>query len=281
MREYNHAAPVAVLPDVREFALTYDAVAVDEEYTGLPVESAEVLLSSRTTAAWAQNFAIKDKAWIGQYFCPSFPAAALNWKVTRVQVKARYKGAQNGVTAVQLRPALASNLPDSQVLDQALMYENQLISSYRWEEFAFTNASGLTPGAGLCLTLVRQVTDTDLAELQYDGLGSGGMLYTADGGVTWTYYSDRTLLHSIYGTYTTPGPPQTATRQYVTAVHVNLRAGDRSEDCIDTAVRPVNVPEVLSAIWETEFNTNPTTLDMNGDGSGDWAAESGSFDAAG
>jgi prepilin-type N-terminal cleavage/methylation domain-containing protein len=280
MRQYNYGTTVAVLPDVREFALTYDVVEVDEEYTGLPVESAETLLSSRTSATWSQNFAIKDKAWIGQYFCPSFPAAALTWKVTRLQVRARSKGATNGVVAVQLRPALASNLPDTQVLDQALMYENKLISSYRWEEFAFTNASGLTPGAGLCLTLVRQVTDADLAELQYDGLGSGGMLYTADGGATWYYYSDRTLLHSIYGTYTTPGLPQTATRQYVTAVHVKLRAGDRSEDGIDTAVRPVNVPEVLSAIWETEFNTNPTTLDMNGDGSGDWAAESGSFDAS-
>lgn len=278
MRQFNHGTPVAVLPDVREFALAYDATTVDEEYTGLPVESAETLLSSRTSATWSQNFAIRDAAWIGQYFCPSFPAAALTWKVTRAQVKARYKGGQNGVTAVQLRPALASNLPDAQVLDQALMYESKLISSYRWEEFPFSNASGLAPGAGLCLVLVREVTDTDLAELQYDGLGNGGLLYTSDAGTTWIYYSDRTLLYCVYGTYTTPGPPQTATRNYISTVQITLRTGDKSEDRIDTTVRAVNAPEALSAIWETDFDSNPTTLDMNGDGSGDWAPESGSFD---
>jgi hypothetical protein len=277
-RQFDHGTPVTVLPDVREFALVYDGTAVDEVYPGKVVESAETLLSSRTSTMWSQDFAIREKNWPGQYFCPSFSAEALTWKVTRVQVKARYKGAQNGVTAVQLRPALASHLPDTEVLDQVLMYENRLGSSYRWEEFSFSSAAGLPPGTGLCLVLACQVKDTDLAEVQYDRLGTGDMVYTTEAGANWVCYNDRTLLHAIYGTYTTPGAPQTATRNYVTAVQMAVQTGDVSENRIDTAVRTVNAPEALTAIWETEFERNPTTLDMNGDGCADWAPESGSFD---
>ena len=277
-RTFNHGTPVTVLADVHEFALAYDVATVDETYPGPPVESAEISLSSRTSSLFTGNCDLKEKTWVGQYFCPSFPAGTLSWKVTRAQVKARSEGAQKGVTAVQLRPATSSKTPDTLVIDQALMYEKALQSNYRWEEFTFSNATGLAPGTALCLVLVCHTSDADLADVQYDRLGSG-LVHTTDA-ANWSYYDSLALLHDIRGKYMSPGATQTATRRYVTTVRIALQAGGDSQARVDSTARPVNAPEALSAVWESEFNTDPTTLDMNGDGLGDWAPATGVFDPA-
>ena len=97
----------------------------------------------------------------------------------------------------------------------------------------------------------------------------------------WSYYDSLALLHDIRGKYMSPGATQTATRRYVPTVRIALQAGGDSQARVDSTARPVNAPEALSAVWESEFNTDPTTLDMNGDGLGDWAPATGTFDPAG
>ena len=42
----------------------------------------------------------------------------------------------------------------------------------------------------------------------------------------------------------------------------------------------MNRPELLSAYWRTDFDGNPTTLDVTRDGTSDWTMASGTFNVA-
>lgn len=274
MREYNGGAAIAVLENVRDIALSYEIVSVSEEYPGPPVESSEVLLSSYTGAADLKNFSIDQDKWIGQYFEPSLPGDALDWRVTKVEFEAKERGATDGETLVQLRPADPNNLPTDTVLEQYTMYESDLGGSYAWREFNFSNAGGLTPGDGLCLVLQFVTADNHSANIRYDDDWGAGRLDTEDGGGSWDIDSDRAMRHGIYGTYSTPGPPRTATRYYVTSIQLALQVGDESPAYLVTAAQTLNTPELLSAMWETDFKSDPT-LDHNGDGHPDWEVRGG------
>ena len=267
-RQYNGGTVVRVATDVHTFDLTYDIRAVVETYPGVSVESAETLLSSHFGAA-GNSFSIKNSEWIGQYFSPSsLPSGTISWKVTRVQFEAQSRGKRNGELLVQLRPATGGHLPTGTVLEQRLMLESDLIPDYTWQEFSFANVSGLAPGQGLCLVL-EHVRDRAAANVRFDGASGPGYLETGDGGSSWDYYATRAMHYNVYGTSSAPGPPQTATRRYVTGVHMSLQISDNPALRIVTAAPTYNMPEVLSAMWLAEFDADPT-LDHNGDGVGDW-----------
>jgi hypothetical protein len=73
-----------------------------------------------------------------------------------------------------------------------------------------------------------------------------------------------------------PGPDQTATREYVSSVGIGLQVGSDSTSQIETAVYPPNAPEVLSALWEADFEADPTKVDLNADDVPDWRVGDGS-----
>lgn len=278
-RQYNGGSVVDLIEDVHEFDLAYDLKAVTEEYPGPVVESAEAGLSWYTGADDLRDFSIDQKKWIGQYFKPTLPGEAIGWRVTRVMFIAKSRGATDGETLVQLRPADASGLPTDTIFEQHTMYESDLRSYYTWREFAFSNVSGLAPDGGLCLVLQFATADKHSANIQYDDDQGAGRLDTEDAGGSWDYESGKVMRHLIAGTYSTPGPPQTATRQYVTGVHVGLRAGDDPAAAVRTAAQTLNTPELLSGWWEADFDTDPR-LDHNGDGNADWGDAKGTFNPA-
>ncbi len=104
---------------------------------------------------------------------------------------------------------------------------------------------------------------------------------TANSGSSWTLDSSRSLNYRAYGAVSTPGPDQTITRQYVNAVRVTLQAGADATSQVTASARALNTPEVLDGYWEADFSANPTVLDVNADGVGDWVRRDGQpFNAA-
>jgi hypothetical protein len=80
----------------------------------------------------------------------------------------------------------------------------------------------------------------------------------------------------VYGTVGTPGPPQSATRYYVTGVQIALQAGGDSAGRLVTSAQTLNAPELLSGLWKAHFDSDPM-LDHNGDGYDDWVVGVGTF----
>jgi len=251
-RALNGGTAVALLDDVRQCDLAYDLKSLTEQPDPTRNESAEQPLAAHEVAGEARNFAVQNDRWVGQYFDPSLTAGALSWRVTRVLVKARIHGADKGVAGVQLRLPDGSNHPTDIVLEEVPMYEDRLTDGYLWQEFTFSHAGGLPPSRGLCLVVACIRDDADLCDVQYDGEGeegggnAGGLLRTYDGGASWTRDAGACLLFSIHGTVTTTSEPEPVTRTWVRGVRLRLRAGPDASTAVESGVRVLNAPEVLS-----------------------------------
>ncbi len=273
-RQYNAGSAYAVLPAVHQFSLGYDLQSNTETCPGPPVESEEAIVSYWMTAVSRKDYDVTASKWIGQYFTPAslrFPVASLaTWRLTRVLFLAKKDGPTDGQVLVQIRTPNSDGTPTSTVLEERTLYENTLTDSYAWVEFPFDNVTGLGPSDGLCLVLRWGSGGANVSRIRYEDAAGSGRLITSDAGQSWSYSSSKSMYYFAYGKVITPGPVQTVTRQYITGVRISLQAGAESDARLDVGARLVNAPELLTAVWETELSSNPTTLDMNGDGVGDW-----------
>ena len=104
---------------------------------------------------------------------------------------------------------------------------------------------------------------------------------SSDAGATWQYMPMRRTYYRIYGTYTSPGTTYNVTPQLR---HARQRGSASRQQpsirAINASVPLVNTPELLSAYWRTDFDANPTTLDVTRDGTNDWTMASGTFNVA-
>jgi len=281
-RQYNFGTAVTVLADVNQFNLSFAFQTLVESCPGFPVYGSEIPLNSYTGTEDLNEYALKNSEWIGQYFQPPggvFPEDTVYWRVNRVKFEAMVQDTPYQDTYVQLRPPDAAHEPTDTVIEQQVMYEGDLTTSWVWQEFFFSGAHDLWPGAGLCLVLEGTGPSAKIRWENYDASGATGRLRTNNSGNTWEHLTDKCMRYEIYGQAATPGPDQTATRQYVTGVQLTLQSGADADTRIDTAVHLPNAPEVLSAVWELDFNTDPTALNMNADALNDWnLRQSGSID---
>ncbi len=245
-RQYNGGTAVEIVSDVQEFTLSYHVRTRSEQPPPGPIEGAETLLVSHDPASSPLDFPITDKEWIGQYFLPSLPADAVEWKVTRVGFNARVHGGTKGITSVQLRLPTASNLPGDTVLEAVPMYESNLADTYSWQEFPFGSVSGLAPSQGLCLVLALQHKEAHLADIQYDDGGGAGRLTTTNAGSSWSGDGSRSMVYAVYGTVTAPALPDPITREWLRTVGVKLRVGTDPSASVQTAVPVLNAPEVTA-----------------------------------
>ncbi len=277
-RQYNNGAAVTILPSVYQFALGYDTKSVAEQYPGPPVESSEVEFSHHLGLTGLKDVSVDKNHWIGQYLQPRagvLPVGVLSWRLTRVLVRAKRNDTTPNLTQVQIRTANADMTPTTTVLEEQTLDEGSLTDAWQSKEIAFSGVSGLSPGTGVCLVLKYDGAGTS-AKIQYDDDSlDPGLLWTGSAGSPWTYYAAKSMQYYAYGKASIPGPTQSLTRQYVTDVRITLQVGADADARLDTAIRALNAPEALSAVWSLDFNTDPTTLDMNADGVGDWVRRDG------
>jgi hypothetical protein len=276
-RQYNGGAAVAVLADVRQFEVTYQTRSTTEVYPGPNVEGDEVLLSAAIVPVDQKDYTIDSSRWIGQYSAPPSGAVAagyLTWRITRVWFLACRSGPADDQTRVQVCVPNSDGTPSTAVLDEVLLDENALSTSFTWTQVTFSSPVGVPVTQGLCVVL-RPLGSKASAQTRYDNNGGSGLLTTGDGGKNWSKSAGKSLLHTIYGRPAAPGPNQIATRRFLTGVQLVIATGTDAAARLETQVTLPNAPEVLSAVWEAEFDTDPTRLDMNADGQGDWVRRDG------
>jgi len=148
-----------------------------------------------------------------------------------------------GIFAVLLRLELLQPGPD--IMERALMPEANLDDVlYLWQEFPFSNVSGLSPTQGLCLVLAMDTRDRQLADIQYDGSGGSGRCSTSTAGSLWISHSGSSMLYNVYGTVTTVSTPDPVTREWLRSVDIALRVGSDAATRVATATSVLNEPEV-------------------------------------
>ncbi len=179
------------------YSVTFDASVTINEQVG-PLEIVKY------DAGDSANHNVDSSVYSGQYFVPSLPAEAITWSVTSIDVYLMAHGAPNGTLNVKFSHSDAGGLPGT-LIETVSFTEPQLpSSSYAWHPVTFSNATGLAPGTGFCLTL--------------EGSGSGNAAVVPyNTGVTQTNShklkalssswnapeTDFSILYRVYGVYIT------------------------------------------------------------------------------
>jgi len=243
VRQVNGSATnlTTVANNVKEFALVYDRRQVQNSQTYS--ESAEQVLSSYSSVTSLTAWPVTTTNWVGEYFVPTLPANATAWKVSKVQFYARSDGSTTGVSSVQLRTP-SSGLPGT-LVDSVSLSESTLTSSYTQQTISFTKATGLTPGSGLCFSVLFS-SNSPTCDIEYQNTSAipsnCNLISTTASGSPWTSQTSQSLLFNVLGTVTTP---DTASyKYYLTGVRATIRAGSDSNGRVNTSIRVVNEPQV-------------------------------------
>jgi hypothetical protein len=198
-----------------------------------------------------------------------------------------FQGRKSGASSETLRVQVRSSgdpydSPTGDVLGEVTIPEANLTANAGWNTATFTS-----PVRGLVLhrmySLVWRGTTGDsgnAARLLTNDSGSTSVNESSDGGASWTYMPSRQTYYRVYGTYTSPGSSYNVTRNFAARVNVMLQAGDATHSRINASIPLANTPELLSAYWRTDFDSDPTTTDATRDGVADWAMASGTFNTA-
>lgn len=273
----NDSAPQDVIPEIDHFDLSFNIETTDEEFESPAVQSSEQLLDKYTGTTLVSSYKVTTQDWIGQYIPLAefsdqpLPGDTLHWSVTKIRVRARYTNSGgDGVGSVKLTTATGDNKPSSTVLDETEFLESSLSASFTIEEMVFDGDVEIGPNQDVCITIEHKANSSP-AHIQYDEHDDNWRLATNDAGATWTHppYQDA-LRYELYGTYTQPSyTTETISHQRMDSVSIELQIGD-NKTLISTETNLYNRPELTSAHWSAGFNNDPTAIDWNFDGSGDW-----------
>ncbi|MCX5646211.1 MAG: hypothetical protein NTZ17_16245 [Phycisphaerae bacterium] len=245
-RRYNGGTLVDVLTDVREFSLSYALRTTTTEIPQGNNESAETSLASYSATESLDDYKIWSIGSYAEYFFPGLPANAVSWKVTRVVIFAHSYGATDGEARVQLQLPTTAHFPSGAILEEKVLLESTLTTSYLPQEFTFSGVSGLSPSQGLVI-VVKWIANAVACYVngRNTGVTPNNMAKSSDGGVTWSVVSGASLLFSVYGTVTTAGTPQIQSTYYLEGVEVKLRAGSDGQAVVQGGIKLLNRPEVI------------------------------------
>jgi hypothetical protein len=275
-RQYDGGPPVDVLDQVRHLHLTYDVRTVSETIRGTGIEDPqEQLLAAVGDFGGFNEQTVTSSRWVGQYFLPDRARVGLSWRPTRARARFRPGGWLSGSVHLELHNADGGMRPSGTVLaSSSLSYHQLLAYLYVWRDMPISGVQGLAPDQGVCF-VVRHQQGSVGAYVAGDDSSGPGFLRTLDAGGSWQYHASQSLHSELHGHVTMPGPPRSIVRRYLAGVGINLAVGPDDARRLRTTIATLNHPELLTNLWELDFTRNPTTVDLNGDGQGDWAVEGG------
>jgi hypothetical protein len=269
-RQYNGGTVATFIDKVEQFSLAPEIQSITEAYPGAGVEDTfDSLLVNMSSGSGLGDVDVKSNNWPGQYFPMNLPANTMGWRPTRIRFVVR-KNSLSGVTKVQVRPADASFKPTGTVLQELTMDASILPLWYIWVEGSLTLDRKRSTDP-VCLVLKYSSGVIPATVQSNDG---AGMLASSDSGATWTYNGSKALTSQVYGKVTQPGPTQYAVTQYLTAMRMAMKVTGVGRTA-ETIAQVLNQPGLYLGQWEADFSSDPTTLDVNGDGAGDWVVHGG------
>lgn len=271
-RQYNGGTPLVIADHVHQFTLTPDYRSVAETYPAVGTEDAkESLLINNDGISGTADHDVTLTDWVGQYHTLTLPAGAYRWRPTRVEFMAR-KSSSPAVSLAQMRYATANMTPSDTVLEQAHLADTTLADSYAWVSVPFPTLDPIPSGGAICF-VVRHALGLKTLTARSTG-GVPGLARTFNEGSTWAYDGGRCLSSRLYGKLTRSNGTLSLNSRYLTSLAIAVRMTGNAP-VLQTTAAMLNHPELLSGKWELKFLKDPTTVDVNGDGLGDWVVNSG------
>jgi hypothetical protein len=278
-KSINGGTPAVVLGSIHNFQATLQLVSTTRSIT-TTAETAPAILASDTNVVDDVDVDVTTTYYCAQVINPTLfspvPTNALSWNATSIEFYGDDDDDPGETLLVQLRAAGDPNgSPTSSVLGQVSIASTAI-------DDGWTSAVFASPIRGLALhrlyAVVWASVGGDALRMPFSN-SAGPVFESTNSGASWNQATNRRLFYRVYGTYTVPGSTYTVTRQQVRQIDVTLQASAQSHARVDGSIPLANLPELLTSYWRTDFSSDPTTINANGDAVADWAvAGGGTFD---
>jgi hypothetical protein len=294
----NGGTAIAVLASVQNLQFNY-VLNTTTTAVSPSTDSTEVLLASNTSSSGSNAITIGATTslnFVAQGIPPvaaSAPAGATSWNVTRVDFRGAQYNQPNANLHVQVHSCGdPADCPTGVVLGEVVIPESNITASTGWNTATFAS-----PVRGLSIFRDYDIVWTGTAgettsplNMQYNNNAVGNVSVSSDIGASWQYntFTDSgtvmtpiQVFYRVYGTFTSQGTTTNITRNYAKELSVLLQTSGATHSRVDVSVPLENTPELLSAYWRTDFDSNPTALDCTRDGTLDWKTSNNStFDTS-
>jgi hypothetical protein len=206
LMKYNAGTAATLAAGVYDFGLAYHVRAVTGTGFAQGIiydEPIQVAFHDDAAGGAFSSIGVTASQWPALYFVPSLPGGTTTWDLTRVRLRMRTSSPVSGYAAVQIRPALTGPLrPSGTVLQEIVIPESTLTSSFDWYDFDYTAVNDLPAGQGLFVVVKRGVSGGTVALVQYEISipdEPGMAVYrTQDTGATWQLLTGE-MRFFIYG----------------------------------------------------------------------------------
>lgn len=270
-RQYNGGTVETIADSVNLFNLTPSTKSVSESYPLKGTEDLfESLLVDRSSSSGLGNEDVTASNTLGQTFTVTLPAGAICWTPTRVQFMAK-KNSVPGQTFVEMRSVSNTGAPTNTILEQFTLSDTAMTTSFAWKSFNLSQVGAMASNASVALVLERSQGNKSLtaqSTTSYPGLQKPS-------GNSWSYNTGKALVSQLYGKLTRSSGTNSYSTSYLTSMDIALSM-TASSPTLRTMAAFLNHPELLAGKWELNFDKNPTTVDINGDGAMDWSVSGGS-----
>jgi hypothetical protein len=255
-----------VVPEVRHVSEDGTSPGIEDVLPSALLDQTGSLLNTHV-----EQFGNSNTDNFGQYLLPTFTSDVIGWRPTSVTFIAQVNKTP-GTFRVQMREASASSLPRTTVLEEKVINSSTLPLLMLPQSYSFTTLPREAPGNPMCLTLMYD-SGSGPAKIQTNRAGAG-FLKTSGGTAAWSYDASNTLSVVLYGVPMRMGARASTSTQYLLNVGLAL-AQTANAPLMQTTALMLNHPEILTGLWELKFDRDPTLVDVNGDGAGDWTVSSG------
>ena len=265
-----------VLADVRRFAVEVQSAPVAKTWSVAGSTAPEQLHAAYTTYSSIEFRSVDENKLSAQLVTPAWNSDWATWSVTKVRLRLLRQGSQN--LRVQVRLAASSGRPTSTVLAEAELTPWQLPAVLAdWVDIPIS-VTGIAYGQKVCVVLRGDSSSGHAAAVEIVNSGAKGLSTSGNGGSSWVWaedgVNDSSMRYEVFGTYTLKPAVVTLTRPQATAVRLGVQAGGAR--AMQWATAPLlNRPVLVDALWEADFASVPTALDLQSDGVADWRMADG------
>lgn len=274
LRRENGGAFFPVLEHIGDFRLDFQTASTSDSFAGAVTESAETILASETGSGAATIFRLNEASWLGQLISPTLSPDAVAWKPSRILVNVARTHRASGSLHAVLETADDAGLPSGTLIEEADIAESVLPRYAGWFELPVSNQVQLNPTQSVCAMFETSDTRT-VAKFSAATGSSTGLLTNSTQSDLWSLNTGDGLWYYLYGTTLQASIDEVLTREHFTIVRAGVQTSTAMESRVETSVLLLNTPDVLTKVWETHFDADPTRLDLNDDGVGDWRHSDG------
>lgn len=282
-RSLNGGSDLTVAEDVQDFSIDY-RIKVSSEAWQVQNAGEQQSLALNISANSPIGALIDSNVSIGQFIHPrqfavSVPNGTQTWSINKVRFMAKASGSRDGALWVQIRETDAHHQPTSTVLSQIKVAESELnADSYGLKEVTFDPPiRNISIFDGVCLVFSEAEGDA-VARIIFELNGNGNRVYSTDNEQTWSVSDRSELIYRLTGSLSQLDS-RAIGRKYAVGAAAELRIGTIGQKFRQSFQIP-NCPELLEDSWRADFESDPTSLDGDFNGTHDWTyGLGGAFDA--